>query len=67
MCSRRRRPPAVKKISSAFALPGFAASLLAALPFADLARRPLIVGGHMFSPFMPTVLHAFGETVNEDR
>ncbi|GAA4361887.1 glycosyltransferase [Angustibacter luteus] len=34
-----------------------------ALAFADLARRPLVVGGHMFSMYARSVLHAFSETV----
>jgi galactofuranosylgalactofuranosylrhamnosyl-N-acetylglucosaminyl-diphospho-decaprenol beta-1,5/1,6-galactofuranosyltransferase len=34
-----------------------------AVAFADLARRPTIVGGHMFSLYDRSVLHAFGETV----
>ena len=38
-------------------------SILRAVTFADLARRPTIVGGHMFSLYDRTVLHAFGETV----
>jgi galactofuranosylgalactofuranosylrhamnosyl-N-acetylglucosaminyl-diphospho-decaprenol beta-1,5/1,6-galactofuranosyltransferase len=38
-------------------------SMLRAVAFADLARRPTIVGGHMFSLYDRTVLHAFGETV----
>ena len=38
-------------------------SILRAVTFADLARRPPIVGGHMFSLYDRSVLHAFGETV----
>ena len=38
-------------------------SMLRAVTFADLARRPTIVGGHMFSFYDRSVLHAFGETV----
>jgi galactofuranosylgalactofuranosylrhamnosyl-N-acetylglucosaminyl-diphospho-decaprenol beta-1,5/1,6-galactofuranosyltransferase len=38
-------------------------SMLRAITFADLARRPTIVGGHMFSLYERSVLHAFGETV----
>ena len=34
-----------------------------AVIFADLSRRPTIVGGHMFSLHDRSVLHAFGETV----
>lgn len=37
--------------------------ILRAATFADLARRPTIVGGHMFSMYDPSVLHAFAETV----
>jgi galactofuranosylgalactofuranosylrhamnosyl-N-acetylglucosaminyl-diphospho-decaprenol beta-1,5/1,6-galactofuranosyltransferase len=38
-------------------------SILRAATFGDLARRPTIVGGHMFSLYDRSVLHAFGETV----
>ena len=38
--------------------------LLRAVTFADLARRPTIVGGHMFSRYDRSVLHAFAETVS---
>jgi len=34
-----------------------------AVAFADLARRPTIVGGHMFSMHQRSVLHALGEVV----
>jgi galactofuranosylgalactofuranosylrhamnosyl-N-acetylglucosaminyl-diphospho-decaprenol beta-1,5/1,6-galactofuranosyltransferase len=34
-----------------------------AVVFADLARRPTIVGGHMFSMYQRSVLHAFAEVV----
>jgi galactofuranosylgalactofuranosylrhamnosyl-N-acetylglucosaminyl-diphospho-decaprenol beta-1,5/1,6-galactofuranosyltransferase len=37
--------------------------ILRAITFADLARRPTIVGGHMFSLHDRSVLHAFSETV----
>ena len=37
--------------------------ILRAATFADLARRPTIVGGHMFSMYDPSVLHAFAEVV----
>jgi len=37
--------------------------ILRAATFADLARRPTIVGGHMFSMYDRSVLHAFAETV----
>ena len=38
-------------------------SMLRAITFADLARRPTIVGGHMFSMYDRSVLHSFGETI----
>lgn len=38
-------------------------SILRAATFADLARRPTIVGGHMFSMYERSTLHAFAETV----
>jgi galactofuranosylgalactofuranosylrhamnosyl-N-acetylglucosaminyl-diphospho-decaprenol beta-1,5/1,6-galactofuranosyltransferase len=38
-------------------------SMLRAIAFADHARRPTIVGGHMFSLYNRSVLHAFGEAV----
>ena len=34
-----------------------------AAAFADLARRPTVVGGHMFSMYQRSVLHAFAESV----
>lgn len=37
--------------------------MLRAATFADMARRPTIVGGHMFSLYDRSVLHAYGETV----
>ncbi|HEY7142728.1 MAG TPA: glycosyltransferase [Streptosporangiaceae bacterium] len=37
--------------------------IVRAVTFADFARRPTIVGGHMFSLYDRSVLHAFGETV----
>jgi galactofuranosylgalactofuranosylrhamnosyl-N-acetylglucosaminyl-diphospho-decaprenol beta-1,5/1,6-galactofuranosyltransferase len=37
--------------------------ILRAAAFADLARRPTIVGGHMFSRYERSVLHAFAEAV----
>src|SRR5215470_16106109 len=37
--------------------------ILRAAAFADLARRPTIVGGHMFSMYDRSVLHAFAEAV----
>src|SRR3954451_18996540 len=42
-------------------------SILRAVTFADLARRPSIVGGHMFSIYQKSVLHSFGEIVNRHR
>ena len=35
-----------------------------AVTFADLARRPTIVGGHMFSLYARSRLHSFGEIVH---
>jgi galactofuranosylgalactofuranosylrhamnosyl-N-acetylglucosaminyl-diphospho-decaprenol beta-1,5/1,6-galactofuranosyltransferase len=37
--------------------------VLRAVTFADLARRPTIVGGHMFSRYDRCVMHAFAESV----
>ncbi len=37
--------------------------IIRALTFADLSRRPTIVGGHMFSLFAKARLHSFGEKV----
>jgi len=37
--------------------------ILRAVAFADLAKRPVMVGGQMFSLYDRTVMHAFGETV----
>ncbi len=42
-------------------------SILRAVCFADLARRPSIVGGHMFSLFSKSRLHSFGEVINRYR
>jgi galactofuranosylgalactofuranosylrhamnosyl-N-acetylglucosaminyl-diphospho-decaprenol beta-1,5/1,6-galactofuranosyltransferase len=42
-------------------------SILRAVTFGDLARRPTIVGGHMFSIYQKSVLHSFGEIVNRHR
>ncbi|MBO9523834.1 MAG: glycosyltransferase [Nocardioidaceae bacterium] len=42
-------------------------SIVRAVTFADLARRPSIVGGHMFSIFAKSQLHSFGEIVNRHR
>jgi galactofuranosylgalactofuranosylrhamnosyl-N-acetylglucosaminyl-diphospho-decaprenol beta-1,5/1,6-galactofuranosyltransferase len=41
--------------------------ILRAVTFADMARRPTIVGGQMFSLSARSVLHAYGETVNRYR
>ena len=38
-------------------------SIIRAVTFADLAKRPTIVGGHMFSIYDRAVLHSFGEIV----
>jgi galactofuranosylgalactofuranosylrhamnosyl-N-acetylglucosaminyl-diphospho-decaprenol beta-1,5/1,6-galactofuranosyltransferase len=37
--------------------------IIRAVTFGDLARRPTIVGGHMFSLFSRARLHSFGEVV----
>ncbi len=37
--------------------------IIRAVTFGDLARRPTIVGGHMFSLFSKSRLHSFGEIV----
>ncbi len=37
--------------------------ILRAVTFGDLARRPTIVGGHMFSIYSRSRLHSFGEIV----
>jgi galactofuranosylgalactofuranosylrhamnosyl-N-acetylglucosaminyl-diphospho-decaprenol beta-1,5/1,6-galactofuranosyltransferase len=37
--------------------------IVRAATFADLARRPTIVGGHMFSMYDRSLLHAFAESV----
>ena len=42
-------------------------SILRAATFADLARQPTIVGGHMFSLYAKSRLHSFGEVVNRYR
>ncbi|MGH3329321.1 MAG: glycosyltransferase [Streptomycetales bacterium] len=41
--------------------------ILRAVAFADLARTPTIVGGHMFNLYDRSALHAFGETVAKFR
>jgi galactofuranosylgalactofuranosylrhamnosyl-N-acetylglucosaminyl-diphospho-decaprenol beta-1,5/1,6-galactofuranosyltransferase len=38
--------------------------IIRSVTFADLARRPTIVGGHMFSIYARTRLHSFGEVIN---
>ncbi len=38
--------------------------IIRAVTFGDLARRPTIVGGHMFSLFSRSRLHSFGEIVH---
>ncbi|MEO7351361.1 MAG: glycosyltransferase [Marmoricola sp.] len=42
-------------------------SILRAVTFGDLARRPSIVGGHMFSLFSKARLHSYGEIINRYR
>ncbi len=42
-------------------------SIIRLLTFADLCRKPTIVGGHMFDLYNRTVLHTFGEIVNTYR
>jgi galactofuranosylgalactofuranosylrhamnosyl-N-acetylglucosaminyl-diphospho-decaprenol beta-1,5/1,6-galactofuranosyltransferase len=42
-------------------------SILRAVTFGDLARRPSIVGGHMFSIYAKAQLHSFGEIINRNR
>ena len=37
--------------------------IVRAITFGDLARRPTIVGGHMFSLYNKSTLHSFGEIV----
>ncbi|MGN5731797.1 glycosyltransferase [Arthrobacter psychrochitiniphilus] len=41
--------------------------ILRAVQFADFTRRPTIVGGHMFNLYERSVVHNFGETINEYR
>ncbi|MGH3239645.1 MAG: glycosyltransferase, partial [Spirillospora sp.] len=41
--------------------------VLRAVAFADFARTPTIVGGHMFNLFARSQLHAFGETIGRYR
>ena len=42
-------------------------SVVRAATFADLTRRPTIVGGHMFSLYSRSRLHSFGEVINRWR
>ncbi len=42
-------------------------SILRAVTFGDLARRPTIVGGHMFSIYSKSRLHSYGEIINQYR
>jgi len=42
-------------------------SIIRAVTFGDLARRPTIVGGHMFSLFSRSRLHSFGEIIQPYR
>ncbi|MFW0154431.1 glycosyltransferase [Rothia sp. P6271] len=42
-------------------------SIIRLLTFADMCRKPTIVGGHMFDLYNRTVLHTFGEVVNRYR
>lgn len=42
-------------------------SILRAVTFGDLARRPTIVGGHMFSLYSRARLHSFGEIIQSWR
>ena len=42
-------------------------SILRAVTFGDLARKPTIVGGHMFSLYSKARLHSYGEIVNRYR
>jgi galactofuranosylgalactofuranosylrhamnosyl-N-acetylglucosaminyl-diphospho-decaprenol beta-1,5/1,6-galactofuranosyltransferase len=40
--------------------------ILRAATFADLARRPTIVGGHMFSLYQRSLLYAYAEAIRPD-
>jgi galactofuranosylgalactofuranosylrhamnosyl-N-acetylglucosaminyl-diphospho-decaprenol beta-1,5/1,6-galactofuranosyltransferase len=42
-------------------------SIIRAVTFGDLCRRPTIVGGHMFSLYSKARLHSFGEIINQYR
>jgi galactofuranosylgalactofuranosylrhamnosyl-N-acetylglucosaminyl-diphospho-decaprenol beta-1,5/1,6-galactofuranosyltransferase len=39
--------------------------VLRAINFADFTRKPTIVGGHMFNLYERSVMHTFGEEINE--
>ncbi len=39
-------------------------SIVRAVTFGDLCRRPTLVGAHMFSLYARSQLHSFGETIN---
>lgn len=39
--------------------------VLRAINFADFTRKPTIVGGHMFNLYERSVMHSFGEEINE--
>lgn len=41
--------------------------ILRGVAFADFARTPTIVGGHMFNLFVRSQLHAYGETIGRYR
>jgi len=41
--------------------------IVRAVKFADFCRTPTLVGGHMFNLYERTVLHTFGEGVDEHR
>ena len=42
-------------------------SIVRAVTFGDLCRKPTIVGGHMFSLYSKSRLHSFGEIINPYR
>jgi galactofuranosylgalactofuranosylrhamnosyl-N-acetylglucosaminyl-diphospho-decaprenol beta-1,5/1,6-galactofuranosyltransferase len=42
-------------------------SILRSVTFGDLARRPTIVGGHMFSIYSRADMHSYGEVINRYR
>ncbi len=42
-------------------------SIVRAVTFGDLCRRPTIVGGHMFSLYAKSRLHSFGEIIDRYR